>query len=88
MQVITSILASIGEVLTSVFGVVADVFEGVLTIFYTPGAEGVAGSLTFLGEVIAFTMGATLAGIGIYVVIKLLKSAIGRIGSGVRNTRA
>lgn len=88
MQVITSILASIGEVLTSVFVVVGDVFEGVLTIFYTPGADGVAGNLTFLGEVIAFTMGATLAGIGIYVVIKLLKSAIGRIGSGVRNTRA
>ena len=79
-----ALLASIGTFITGVFGLIGDVFTGVVAIFYTPGAEGAAGQLTFLGDVIAWTAGVGLVGSAIYIIYRLIRSATSRLSSGVR----
>lgn len=84
MNVLNSILSAISDVLTQIWTLLGDVFSGVVQIFYTPGVGEAAGELTFLGEVIAFVGGASLAAVAIYVIYRLIRSAISRVSSGVR----
>lgn len=84
MDVLNSILSAISDVLTQMWTLLGDVFSGVVQIFYTPGTGEAAGELTFLGEVIAFVGGASLAAVAIYVIYRLIRSAISRVSSGVR----
>lgn len=84
MDVLNSILSAISDVLTQLWSLLGDVFSGVVQIFYTPGVGEAAGELTFLGEVIAFVGGASLAAVAIYVIYRLIRSAISSVSRGVR----
>lgn len=78
------LLSAIGGFITGIFGLLGDVFSGVVQIFYTTGTDGAAGELTFLGEVIAWTAGAALVAAAVYIIYRLIRSAVGRLSGGVR----
>lgn len=78
------LLSAIGGFITGIFGLLGDVFSGVVQIFYTPGTGDNPGELTFLGEVIAWTASAALVAAAVYVIYRLIKAAVGRLGGGVR----
>lgn len=78
------LLDAISGFITGIFGLLGDVFSGVVQIFYTPGTGDTPGELTFLGEVIAWTAGAALVAAAIYVIYRMIKNAVGRLSGGVR----
>lgn len=79
-----AILNAITGVLDGVFDVIGSVFSGVGALFYTPGAEGAAGSLTILGEVLAWSGGVALVAAGAYLIFRLVRNIVGRLGGSVR----
>lgn len=79
-----AILNAISDVLSGVFNVFGDVFEGVGALFYTPGAQGAAGTLTILGEVLAWSGGVALVAAGAYLIFRLVRAIVGRLGGGIR----
>ena len=84
MDVLNSILSAISDVLTQIWSLLGEVFTGVVQIFYTPGVGEAAGELTFLGQVIAFVGGATLAAAAIYIIYHMIRNAISGVSRGVR----
>lgn len=50
------------EAISSIFGLIPDIFSEVSKVFWTPAAEGTGGSLTFVGTV-------TLIGVGLALII-------------------
>lgn len=78
------LLSGIRSFVQEIFGLLGDVFSGVVQIFYTPGSGDTAGQLTFLGEVIAWTAGAALVAAAIYVIYRLIRRAVGALSGGVR----
>lgn len=79
-----AILEKAGGLLTSIFGVIANAFSGVTSIFYTPGTGDTPGSLTIIGQALAFTLGAALVGVAVYVIFRLVRSVTNRVTGGVR----
>lgn len=79
-----ALLTAITSFIGGIFDLVGSVFTGVVAIFYTTGADGAAGELTFLGEVIAWGVGVGLVAAAIYVIYRLIRSVTTRLTSGVR----
>ena len=72
-NIFTALIAAIGTFIGSVFGIVSDVFTGVVSIFYSTETGA-----TVLLQALALGAAATLAGVGIYVIVRLIKGAIAR----------
>lgn len=81
---INQLLTTAGSFLTDIFGLIGNAFSGVAAIFYTPGVDGAAGQLTDIGQIMAFVVGSSLVGVAIYVLVRLLRSALGRISGAAR----
>lgn len=79
-----AILDAIGGVISSIFELFVDVFGGVGALFYTPGADGAAGTLTILGEVLSWTGAVTLVAAAAYLIFRLVRAIVGRLGGSVR----
>lgn len=75
-------LTEAGNLLSNIFGLIGQAFTGVVNIFYTSGENP---QLTFVGQVMALVLGASLAAAAIYVIVRLVKSIGGRITRGARN---
>ena len=54
--------AEIISAVGSIFGLIPDIFSEVTKVFWTPGAEGSSGELTFVGTI-------TLIGVGLGLII-------------------
>ena len=54
--------AEIISAVGSIFGLIPDIFTEVTKVFWTPGAEGSGGELTFVGTI-------TLIGVGLGLII-------------------
>ena len=81
---INQLLTTAGSFLKDIFGLIGNAFSGVAAIFYTPGVDGAAGQLTDIGQIMAFVVGASLVGVAIYVLVRLLRSALGRISGAAK----
>lgn len=73
---IEAIMSTLSSVAESFGGVLGKVFNGITSIFYTPGASGAAGELTFLGVILLVGVGASL----VYWGFKLIQSLISKVG--------
>ena len=69
MSTLSTIVENFGNVL-------GKVFSGITSIFYTAGAEGGSGQLTFLGIILLISVGASL----VYWAFKLITSLISKVG--------
>lgn len=84
MSFIASMFSAVGDVSTSVLGLIGEALSGVTEIFYTT-AEGGTITLTFLGEVLAWGAGISLVMAVIYLIVKLLRNVLARLSGGVRS---
>lgn len=67
--------------LTDMFNMIGQAFSGVVNIFYTSGENP---QLTFVGQVLAAVLAASLVGAAIYVIVRLVKAIGGRISGAAR----
>lgn len=72
---IDAIMGTLSTIVENFGNVLAKVFSGVTSIFYTQAAEG-QGQLTFLGIILLISVGASL----VYWGFKLITSLISRVG--------
>lgn len=84
MDVFTAILKSAGELLTNIFSLIGDAFNGVVSVFYTAGSGETPGKLTLIGSAMAFILGAALVAASIYIIYRLITRVTGRVTGGVR----
>ena len=73
---IDAIMSTLSTIVENFGNVLGKVFNGVTSIFYTPGASGAAGELTFLGIILLISVGASL----VYWAFKLITSLISKVG--------
>ena len=73
---IDAIMSTLSTVVENFGNVLGKVFNGVTSIFYTAGAEGGSGQLTFLGIILLISVGASL----VYWAFKLITSLISKVG--------
>ena len=73
---IDAIMTTLSTIVENFGNVLGKVFNGVTSIFYTPGASGAAGELTFLGIILLISVGASL----VYWAFKLITSLISKVG--------
>lgn len=72
---VSTIFETIVEAITNFAEALGSAVGGIVELFYTPGASGEAGTLTFLG-----TLMLILAGIGIvYGVFRLIRALLYRL---------
>lgn len=84
MDVFTAILESAGGLLTKIFSLIGDAFNGVVSVFYTAGSGETPGKLTLIGSAMAFILGAALVAAAIYIIYRLITRVTGRVTGGVR----
>ena len=84
MELFTSILESAGGLLTKIFSLIGDAFNGVVSVFYTAGSGETPGKLTLIGSAMAFILGAALVATAIYIIYRLISRVTGRVTGGVR----
>ena len=80
MAMWNAILTGIGDLLTSIFSLLGQVFSGVVSVFYTSGADG---GPTIILQALIFAAAAGLVAAAVYVIVRLIKSAIARLRGGV-----
>ena len=73
---IDAIMGTLSTIVENFGNVLGKVFNGVTSIFYTAGAEGGSGQLTFLGIILLISAGASL----VYWAFKLITSLISKVG--------
>lgn len=73
---IDAIMSTLSTIVENFGNVLGKVFNGVTSIFYTAGAEGGSGQLTFLGIILLISVGASL----VYWAFKLITSLISKVG--------
>lgn len=73
----SALFTAISSFLTSIFGLISSVFSGVVSVFWVSGTGDDAGP-TIVLEALALGAAATLVGVGIYVIVRLIKGAIAR----------
>ena len=73
---IDAIMTTLSTIVENFGNVLGKVFNGVTSIFYTAGAEGASGQLTFLGILLLISVGASL----VYWAFKLITSVISKVG--------
>ena len=74
MDVFSAILEAAGGLLTNIFGLIGNAFNGVVSIFYTPKSGETPGQLTLIGSAMAFNLGAALVAAAIYIIYRLLNN--------------
>ena len=84
MDVFSAILESAGGLLTKIFSLIGDAFNGVVSVFYTAGSGENPGKLTLIGSAMAFILGAALVAAAIYIIYRLITRVTGRVTGGVR----
>ena len=84
MELFTAILESAGGLLTKIFSLIGDAFNGVVSVFYTAGSGETPGKLTIIGSAMAFILGAALVAAAIYIIYRLISRVTGRVTGGVR----
>lgn len=72
-----AILSGIGGFFAGMFSVLSGLFSGVVAVFYTNNTT------TILLQAIIFTAAASLVAVAVYVIVRLIKSAIARLRGGV-----
>lgn len=73
---IDAIMSTLSTIVENFGNVLGKVFNGVTSIFYTAGADGGQGQLTFLGIILLISVGASL----VYWAFKLITSLISKVG--------
>ena len=73
---IDAIMSTLSTIVENFGNVLGKVFNGVTSIFYTAGAEGGQGQVTFLGIILLISVGASL----FYWAFKLITSLISKVG--------
>ena len=73
---IDAIMSTLSTIVENFGNVLGKVFNGVTSIFYTAGADGAQGQLTFLGIILLISVGASL----VYWAFKLITSLISKVG--------
>ena len=73
---IDAIMSTLSTIVENFGNVLGKVFNGVTSIFYTAGAEGASGQLTFLGIILLISVGASL----VYWGFKLITRLISKVG--------
>ena len=73
---IDAIMGTLSTIVENFGNVLGKVFNGVTSIFYTAGAEGGSGQLTFLGIILLISVGASL----VYWGFRLITSLISKVG--------
>ena len=73
---IDAIMSTLSTIVENFGNVLGKVFNGVTSIFYTAGAEGGSGQLTFLGIILLISVGASL----VYWAFKLITNLISKVG--------
>ena len=84
MDVFTAILQAAGGLLTNIFSLIGDAFNGVVSVFYTAGSGETPGKLTLIGSAMAFILGASIVAAAIYIIYRLITRVTGRVTGGVR----
>ena len=84
MDVFTAILEAAGGLLTNIFGLIGNAFNGVVSVFYTPKSGETPGQLTLIGSAMAFILGAAIVAAAIYIIYRLISRVTGRVTGGVR----
>ena len=87
MDVFTAILQAAGGLLTDIFSLIGDAFNGVVSVFYTAGSGETPGKLTLIGSAMAFILGAALVAAAIYIIYRLITRVTGRVTGGVRSVK-
>ena len=72
-----AILSGIGGFFAGMFSLLSGLFSGVVAVFYTNNTT------TILLQAIIFTAAASLVAVAVYVIVRLIKSAIARLRGGV-----
>ena len=72
-----SILSGIGGFLSGMFGLLTGLFSGVGAVFYTNNAA------TIILQALIFAAAAGLVAAAVYVIVRLIKSAVARLRGGV-----
>lgn len=76
----TGIITGISSLLTQMFTLLGSLFSGVVALFWNaPTTENGTGSPTVLLEVIIFAAAASLVGAAVYVIVRLIRGAVGRL---------
>lgn len=84
----TGILTGISGFLTQMFQLLGSLFSGVVALFWTaPTTENGTGEPTVLLEVIIFSAAASLVGVAIYVIVRLIRGAVARLRSGASSAK-
>lgn len=73
---VETILSTIADVATQFGAVLTGVVQSAAALFYTPGAEGANGELTFVGVLLIIAVGSGL----LFWAINLIRGLITRIG--------
>lgn len=73
-----TIITAIGTAATAFGSVLGSVVTSAAALFYTPGVEGAAGELTFVGQLLVIAVGAGLVFWG----VRLIRSLIQRLSNG------
>ena len=84
MDVFSAILEAAGGLLTNIFSLIGDAFNGVVSVFYTAGSGETPGKLTLIGSAMAFSLGAALVAAAISIIYRLITRVTGRVTGGVR----
>ena len=84
----TGLLTGISGFLTQMFQLIGSLFNGVVALFWNaPTTQEGTGSPTVLLEVIIFSAAASLVGVAIYVIVRLIRGAVARLRSGVSSAK-
>lgn len=75
MDLIQQIFATIGQAITSFTTALTNAVQGVSGLFYTPGTEGGAGQMTFLGVLLLIGAGVGLVYFAVRWIAKLVRRA-------------
>lgn len=72
MSFVSEIFDAIGEVVTGFGGLIVEMFNAVVGVFYTTGTDG-TGSITFVGTLLLFSAGTGLVIWGINWIRRLIR---------------
>ena len=84
MEVLRAILDAAGGLLTNIFTLIGNAFDGVVSVFYTAGSGETPGKLTLIGSAMAFMLGAAIVAAAIYIIYRLITRVTGRVTGGIR----
>jgi len=73
MGIVSTIFDALSQIITNIVGLMGDLFDGVVEIFYVAGEGSSAGSLTFIGVLSLVAVGLGLFWLGFKFIRSLVK---------------